>query len=117
MHRVLSAAVVALGLAAPALAEEVSVQAPGVAASLHEGPLDMVAYYGPAPEAGMEVIATFAPKTGRGAHAMRIAMALGEGDRVSFAMPGFPATRYVFARTGETLSVESTTLVELALAE
>ncbi len=114
MFRVLSAAVV-LGLAVPALAEEVSVAAPGVAASLHEGPLDLVAYYGPAPEGAIEVVATVAPKTG--ANALRVAMALGDGDRVSFAMPGYPSTLYTFARAGVTLTVSGATTIELASAE
>ncbi|MBP7001537.1 hypothetical protein [Amaricoccus sp.] len=121
MYRILSAAAaVVLGFAAPGMAEEVSVAAPGVAASLHEGPLDMVAYYGAAPEGApgsMEVVATFAPKAGRGGHALRIAMALGDGDRVAFALPGYPATRYVFAREGGALTVAGETALRLALAE
>src|SRR4051794_36286406 len=78
----LSAATLAAG---PVLAEEVTIASPIAAGSLHEGPLDMVAYYIPAVDGVLEVTATFAAHDGI-ARPMRIVMAMHDGDVVAFAM-------------------------------
>jgi hypothetical protein len=36
---------------------------------------------------------------------MRIVMALGDGDDVAFAMPGYPGALYRFARSGEVVTI------------
>jgi hypothetical protein len=107
MFRRFALALAAGLLAAPALAEQSSMSNPIDAASLHEGPLDMVAYYEPAPHGALEVTATFAPRavTMMAAAPMRIVMALSEGDDVAFSMPGYPDALYRFTRTGSTVAV------------
>ena len=91
------AAALILAAAAPAPAEEARMTRPIEAGSLHEGPLDMVAYWTPRGDA-YELVATFAPKAG-GAP-LRVVMALAEGDRTAFALPGHPGALYGFARRG-----------------
>jgi hypothetical protein len=105
-HR-LALAVAAALLAGPALAEQMTMDRAIEAASLHEGPLDMVAYYRPVPGGVLEVTATFAPRTVTmmSAAPMRIVMVLADGDDVAFAMPGYPQARYRFARDGEAITV------------
>lgn len=92
-------------LAMAADAEEALMRRPIEAASLHEGPLDMVAYWREDEAGALVVTATFAERDAPEAQPMRIVMALGEGDAVAFAMPGFPEALYRFRRTGETVAV------------
>ena len=80
-----------------------TMRAPIEAASLHDGPLDMVAYYVPAEGGTLEVTATFAEH--EATPPMRIVMALGDGDDVAFAMPGYPQALYRFTRAGEAVTV------------
>lgn len=98
----------ALGLAAaatlPARAETVTVNTPIAAASLHEGPLDMVAYYVETSPEAYEVTATFAPR-GENAAPMRVVLALRDGDSATFAMPGYRGANYGFSRTGGAVSI------------
>ena len=103
----LAPAFVAAFVAGPALADQMTMTRAIQAASLHDGPLDMVAYYEPAPGGALEVTATFAPRkvTMMAAAPMRIVMALGEGDDVAFAMPGYPQALYRFVRSGEDVTV------------
>ena len=56
------AALLLATLAFPAAADSVTLDRPGAAGSLHDGALDMVAYYLPAPDGRFELTATFAPK-------------------------------------------------------
>jgi hypothetical protein len=98
------AAIAAALFAGPALAEETTVHQAIEAASLHEGPLDMVAYYVPVAGGALEVTATFATREVR-AEPMRIVMALGDGDDVAFAMPGHPQSLYRFVRAGDSITV------------
>lgn len=111
------AALLLAAAAAPALAGEASVSRPATAASLHDGRLDMVAYYTEAEAGAYEVVATFADRTG--GQPMRIVMALTDGDAVRFAMPGHKDALYGFARDGETLkvSVETGTITSADLAQ
>ncbi len=106
----LGAAAVAMALVAgPALADSMTMARPIHAASLHDGPLDMVAYYVPVGGGALEVTATFAvhepqPET-EPVPPMRIVMALGDGDDVAFAMPGYPQALYRFVRSGQAVTV------------
>jgi hypothetical protein len=100
----ITVAVAAVLLAGPTLAEQTTMSRAIEAASLHEGPLDMVAYYQPAPGGVLEVTATFASRDAR-AEPKRIVMGLGEGDDVAFAMPGYPQALYRFVRAGESVTV------------
>jgi hypothetical protein len=116
MTRPLMLTALLLGAAAmPALAEEAEIRQPveaarlheGEAASLHEGALDMVAYYteldSGAYEGAYEVVATFAEKSGESPARVRLAMQ--EGDALQFSMPGDRGTLYGFARDNGTLSI------------
>jgi hypothetical protein len=101
----------ALLLAAPAFAGDVTMERPIVAGSLHEGSLDMVAYYVPAGDL-LEVTATFAPKGG--GDPMRIVMGLADTDSVAFSMPGHLGSLYAFSRSGEAVTVSVETDMEWA---
>ena len=81
-------------IASPVFAEEATLGRPIDAASLHDGPLDLVAYYVAAGDA-LEVTATFAAREDAG-EPMRVVMALGDGEDVTFAMPGYPQALYRF---------------------
>ncbi len=112
LSRIAAAALAAASLAAltlPATAEEVATSRPLAAASLHEGPLDMVAYFIEGEGDVYEVTATFAPRAAPYAEPMRVVMALRDGDKARFAMPGFRGATYAFARAGDrvTYGVES----------
>jgi hypothetical protein len=106
-HSLASAALAASIFAAPALAEQMTMTRPIEAASLHDGPLDMVAYFVPAARETLEVTATFAPRHGHGRsdEPMRIVMGLADGDHVAFGMPGYQEALYRFTRSGETVTV------------
>ena len=95
----------ALFLATPALAEDVTVERPVEAGSLHAGRLDMVAYYVPVEGDRLEVTATFAPKGG--GDPLRVVMALADGDKVAFSMPGYQDSLYAFSRSGGTVTVST----------
>ena len=82
LSRIAAAALAAASLAAltlPATAEEVATSRPLAAASLHEGPLDMVAYFIEGEGDVYEVTATFAPRAAPYAEPMRVVMALRDG--------------------------------------
>lgn len=116
------AAVAAAALAAaPAFAEDFVLRAPLQSASLHEGPVDMNAYYEPTEEFGAEagllkVTATYAtrdaaPETGR------LVLVMRDGDGVSFELPGLPGATYSFARAGDVVTVRSTAELRTASVE
>ena len=71
----LIAAIAWAGLAVQAMAEESTMRRPIEAATLHEGPLDMVAYFQPGPDGTLVVTATFAAR-GDLAEPMRVVLAL-----------------------------------------
>ena len=77
------------GLACGAFAEESVMHRPIEAASLHQGPLDMVAYFQSGDADALVVTSTFLERDAAAAPPMRIVMALADGDDVAFAMPGF----------------------------
>jgi hypothetical protein len=99
-----AAAAAAALCAGAASADTMTMRRPIEAASLHDGPLDMVAYYLPVEGGALEVTATFAENEPQPepepAPPMRIVMALAEGDDVAFAMPGYPQALYRFTRSG-----------------
>ncbi len=95
----LAAAILCLLHASPTLAEEAVMSRPIQAGSLHEGPLDMVAYWTSTDGRHHEMTATFLART-EGAAPMRTVMALADGDEVSFGMPGHRGVLYGFARRG-----------------
>ena len=106
--RVLALAVL-LGttMVASARAEEVTISHALAAGSLHEGALDMVAYWLDGPDGALELTATFRDRE-TDDEPMRIVMPLQDGDALSFGMPGYEASLYSFARSGQeiTISVE-----------
>ena len=95
-------------LMAPAQAEEVTISQALAAGSLHEGALDMVAYWLDGPDGALELTATFRDRA-TDDEPMRIVMPMQNGDALSFGMPGYPASLYSFARSGQeiTISVET----------
>ncbi|MDX8481561.1 hypothetical protein RFN28_24310 [Mesorhizobium sp. VK24D] len=98
---------VALFMATPVLAEEATIGRPVQAGSLHEGRLDMVAYYVPVDGDLLEVTATFAPKDG--GDPQRVVMGLADRDSVAFSMPGYRDSLYAFSRSGEKVTVSTET--------
>ncbi|MBZ9890985.1 hypothetical protein LB559_23940 [Mesorhizobium sp. BR1-1-3] len=94
----------ALFLATPALAEEATIGRPIEGGSLHQGHLDMVAYYVPNGDL-LEVTATFAPKAG--GDPLRVVMGLANSDAVAFSIPGYPGSLYAFSRSGKEVTVST----------
>ena len=90
-----------------AQAEEVTISHALAAGSLHEGALDMVAYWLDGPDGALELTATFRDRA-TDDEPMRIVMPMQDGDALSFGMPGYKASLYSFARSGQevTISVE-----------
>jgi hypothetical protein len=82
---------------ASAHAEEVTISHALAAGSLHEGALDMVAYWLDGPDGALEVTATFRDRA-TDDEPMRIVMPMQDGDALSFGMPGYPSLLYTFAR-------------------
>jgi hypothetical protein len=101
-------------LAASVAAEDGVMSNPIQAASLHEGPLDMVAYWTHLDDGGVEVTATFIARTA-GAQPMRIVMRLVEGDDVSFGIPGYRSALYRFARHDGVVNVSVEVLPDVVL--
>ena len=91
-----------------AQAEEVTISHALAAGSLHEGALDMVAYWLDGPDGALELTATFRDRA-TDDEPMRIVMPMQDGDALSFGMPGYPSLLYTFARvqSGVTISVVS----------
>ena len=92
-----SAALFCTFFVAQASAEEAVMSHPIQAGSLHEGPLDVVSYWVPLTDGAFEVTGTFLSRE-TGAAPMRVVMALQDGDRTSFAMPGYMSALYSFER-------------------
>ncbi len=89
---------------AAAQAEEVTVSRALAAGSLHDGALDMVAYWTETAEGALEVTATFRDRA-TDDEPMRIVMPMQDGDALSFAMPGYEGSLYSFARSGEEIRI------------
>jgi hypothetical protein len=94
----------AQGGATPAQAEEVTIARAMAAGSLHEGPLDMVAYWLDGPGSALELTATFRDRA-TDDEPMRIVMPMQDGDSLAFGMPGYRGPLYSFARTGRQISI------------
>ncbi len=107
MNKLIVAAVLGMTLSTTAGADTATLAKPIQAGSLHDGPLDMVAYYVPLEDEAYEVTATFIGRM-PGDQPMRIVMKLDEGDDVAFAMPGYRSAQYRFRRSDDVvdLSVE-----------
>ncbi|TPE50188.1 hypothetical protein [Amaricoccus solimangrovi] len=116
MKNVSLLAAAAAVFAAPAFAEDFVIKAPGQGMSLHEGPVDMVAYYQPAEDGLLEVTATYAARDGAGEPA-RLVLGMRDGDGVSFRLPGVPNVTYSFARAGDYVTVRSFEEIRTASAE
>ena len=101
------AALLGATLMTAAQAEEVTISQALAAGSLHDGALDMVAYWLDGPDGALELTATFRDRA-TDDEPMRIVMPMQDGDALSFGMPGYGASLYSFARSGEaiTISVE-----------
>ncbi len=99
-----TAALLATVLAPPVRAEQVTISQALAAGSLHEGPLDMVAYWRDGPNGALELTATFRDRATDDAP-MRIVMPMQDGDAVAFGMPGHAGALYGFARTGREIRV------------
>ena len=113
MTRMISALALVASMAAASVAQagNVTLTQPIQAGSLHEGGVDMVIYYTDQ-NTHFEVVATYV--TPRAPDAPnRLRMGLTDGDRVSFALPGEPATLYSFARADDTVTVETTSTLTI----
>jgi opacity protein-like surface antigen len=98
------AALFAAVLISPAQAEEVTMSREFAAGSLHEGALDMVAYWAEVPGGALEVTATFRDRA-TDDEPMRIVMPMQDGDALAFGMPGYEGALYSFARAGQEVSI------------
>jgi len=98
-------------IAVPALADEVGIDAPIKAGSLHEGRLDMVAYYEDDGDQ-LKLTATFLDKDG--GDPFRIVMGLADKDAVAFSMPGYPGWLYSFARDAGVVRISGKSVLPAA---
>src|SRR5919112_5930141 len=98
------AALLGSTLMAPAQAEEVTISQALAAGSLHEGALDMVAYWTEVPDGALELTATFRDRA-TASEPMRIVMPMQDGDALAFGMPGYEGALYSFARSGKEISI------------
>jgi opacity protein-like surface antigen len=98
------AALLGATLMASAQAEEVTISHALAAGSLHEGALDMVAYWLDGPDGALELTATFRDRT-TDDEPMRVVMPLQDGDALSFGMPGYPSLLYTFARAQSDVTI------------
>jgi hypothetical protein len=98
------AALLGATLMASAQAEEVTISHALAAGSLHEGALDMVAYWLEGPDGALELTATFRDRT-TDDEPMRVVMPLQDGDALSFGMPGYPSLLYTFARAQSDVTI------------
>ena len=98
------AALLGATLMAPAHAEDVTISRPLAAGSLHEGALDMVAYWLEGPDGALEVTATFRDRA-TDDEPMRVVMPLQDGEALAFGMPGHEGALYRFARSGQAIRI------------
>ena len=98
------AALLGATLITPAQAEEVTISRALAAGSLHEGALDMVAYWTEVPDGALELTATFRDRA-TDDEPMRVVMPMQDGDALAFGMPGYPGALYSFARSGQEISI------------
>jgi hypothetical protein len=98
------AALLGATLMAPAQAEEVTILHARDAGSLHEGALDMAAYWLEGSEGALEVTALFRNRA-TDDEPMRIVMPMQDGDSLSFGMPGYPSLLYTFARVQSDVTI------------
>ena len=91
-------------LMAPAQAEEVTISQAIAAGSLHDGPLDMVAYWIEVADDALELTATFRDRA-TDDEPMRIVMPMQDRDALAFSMPGYEDSLYSFARSGQEISI------------
>lgn len=91
-------------LITPAHAENVTISRALAAGSLHEGALDMVAYWTEVPGGALEVTATFRDRE-TADEPMRIVMPMQDGDALAFGMPSYEGALYSFARSGQEISI------------
>ena len=107
IRRTLGASLLAaLFLTTPAFSEEVTISRAMAAGSLHEGPLDMVAYWLEGSEGSLELTATFRDRA-TDDEPMRIVMPMQDGDALSFSMPGYPSLLYTFARAQSDVTISA----------
>ena len=113
MFKFISTSIIALSLGTAAFADTATMTRAIQGGSLHDGPLDMVAYWQPLDDGGFEVTATWRDRATDDAP-MRTIMRLEDGDRTAFAMPGYTEALYSFSRTGEAVTVSVTVAAESA---
>ena len=119
MRMLALAALLGATLMAPAQAEEVTISQALEAGSLHDGALDMVAYWLDGPDGALELTATFRDRA-TDDEPMRIVMPMQDGDALAFGMPGYQDSLYSFARSGQeiriSVEVESNRIARVAPA-
>jgi ABC-type glycerol-3-phosphate transport system substrate-binding protein len=101
---ILAAALSAAPLASAAQAETISLSAPLAGATLHSNDIAMSAYFVEADAGAFKVVVTYvgdAPSD----RPQRIVMALSDGDKVQFGLPGRPGTLYAFSRNGGVVTI------------
>ncbi|TRW99360.1 hypothetical protein FNJ84_01415 [Paracoccus sp. M683] len=112
--RLAIAAVLAALAPAAVLADSVTLTAPNSGATLQGEAVDMSVYFTDGADGAYEVVATYVSDAAPG-EPQHLIMALGEGDDVSFSLPGHAGTLYNFQRDGGILTVtgQATTFAPL----
>ncbi|KMK65349.1 hypothetical protein [Puniceibacterium sp. IMCC21224] len=105
MKFVLALTTVAALSATAAVADDISLTAPQMGATLHEGGIDMSVYWTDT-GAGYEVVATYTPGVSTYAP-RRMIMLMQDGDAVAFGVPDARDVFYRFARVGDSVQVSA----------
>ncbi|RCW82115.1 hypothetical protein [Paracoccus lutimaris] len=79
--------------------------APLAGATLNSDQADMSVYYTQGKDKTLEVVATYVSDSAP--QPLQMFMALSDGDKVQFGLPGHPETLYRFARNGNVVTVTS----------
>ncbi|MEV8467670.1 hypothetical protein AB0T83_12865 [Fluviibacterium sp. DFM31] len=91
-------------VALPAAAESIRLEKAAQAASIHQGGVDLVAYYIDM-NAHLDVVATFVDGTDDDLPA-RLRLGLRDGDVVTFTVPNRPDVAFRITRTGALVEVQ-----------
>ena len=90
--------------ASTAMANEIRLDKPATGATLHGREIDMSVYYTEDNTGAFVVVATYLGKSGHDEPG-RLVMALSDGEKVQFGIPGERGSIYMFVREGNRISV------------
>ena len=99
-----TAFIAAILSASTAMAADVRLDKPATGATLHGKEIDMSVYYTEDDTGAFIVVATYIGKS-REDEPGRLVMALSDGEKIQFGIPGERGSIYMFARDGNRITV------------